>query len=358
MISSTSSSEKERGKGFVGTFIAVFLGFGLILAALLVLLDPYDTARLTPFPKAGMPETGPRVAHASRMRNPEFNAAIFGNSTIQILSPERLNAATGLRFVQLSVPGTGPMEQAAMIEHLVRQRGNGIGTIALGLDSSWCDASRSKRTLHPFPFWLYDSNPLTYLASLVRMDSLEFLPKRIRMLLGKGPFARPDGFWDYEAPGGYKQYPLVDLKLPAIPAPVDGRRAAADTLARIVKSLPAETRLLLLHPPLFAPTPPQSTDDDTSNLSACKAELASTVAGRPRTEIIDLWIDNPENRIRTMFYDHNHYTRAMAMRVEAAISDILRRAGRQRNGALAPLLLPRGEENGLNLTGSNNFEGR
>jgi hypothetical protein len=328
MISSISSSEQERGRGFVGAFVAVFLGFGLALAALLVLLDPYDTARLTPFPKAGMPETGPRVAHASRMRNPEFNAAIFGNSTIQILSPERLNAATGLRFVQLSVPGTGPMEQVAMIEHLIRRRGSAIGTIVLGLDSSWCDASRSAQTVHPFPFWLYDKNPLTYLSSLVRMDSLEFLPKRIRLLLGKGPLARPDGYWDYEAPGGYRQYPLVDIKLPAIPTPVGGRSAATVSLARITKNLPVETRLILLHPPLFTPTPPQSTDDDRRNLAACKAELAKTVAGRPGTEIFDLWVDNPENRIRTMFYDHNHYTRAMATRVEGAISDILRRSGR------------------------------
>jgi hypothetical protein len=294
----------------------------------LVLLDPYDTARLTPFPKAGMPETGPRVAHASRMRNSEFNAAIFGNSTIQILSPERLDAATGLRFVQLSVPGTGPMEQVAMTEHLIRERGAAIGTIILGLDSSWCDASRSARTLHPFPFWLYDINPLVYLTSLVRMDSLEFLPKRIRLLLGKGPLARSDGFWDYEAPGGYKQYPLVDIKLPAIPAPFGGRRAATNSLARIVKILPAETRLLLLHPPLFSPAPPQSTDEDMRNLAACKAELSRAVAGRPRTDIFDLWVDSQENRIRTMFYDHNHYTKAMATRVEGAISDIFRRTSR------------------------------
>lgn len=317
MISSTSSSEQERGRGFAGTFVAAVLGFGLALAAVLVLLDPYDTARLTPFPRAGVPETGPRMAHASRMRNPEFSAAIFGNSTVQILSPERLNTVTGLRFVQLSVPGTGPMEQAAMIEHLFHERGKAIGTIVLGLDSSWCDASRSARTVHPFPFWLYDSNPLRYLSSLVRMDSLEFLPKRIRLLLGKGPAARADGFWDYEAPGGYKQYPLVDIKLPAIPLPVAGRSAATDSLARIARILPAETRLLLLHPPLFSPTPPQSNGDDKRNLAACKADLASMVAGRPRTEIFDLWVDNAENRIRTSFYDHNHYTRDMALRIES-----------------------------------------
>jgi hypothetical protein len=328
MISSISSSDQALARGFSRTFVAAFLGFGLALAAMLVLLDPYDTARLTPFPRAGIPETGPRVAHASRMRNPEFNAAIFGNSTVQILSPERLNGLTGLRFVQLSVPGTGPMEQVAMIEHLIRKRGSAIGTIVLGFDSSWCDASRSVRTVHPFPFWLYDSNPLTYLSSLVRMDSLEFLPKRIRLLLGKGPSARPDGFWDYEAPGGYTQYPLVDIKLPAIPLPFAGRRAATDSLARIAKILPAETRLLLLHPPLFSPTPPQSTDDDKRNLAACKAELASTVGGRPRTEIFDLWVDNPENRIRTLFYDHNHYTRDVALRIEGAVADIFRRMAR------------------------------
>jgi hypothetical protein len=307
--------------------VAVCIGLGLVLAAILVVLDPYDTARLTPFPRAGMPETGPRVAHVSRMRNPEFNAAVFGNSTAQILSPERLNAATGLRFAQLTVPGTGPMEQAVMIEHLIRKRGGAISAIVLGLDYSWCDPLRSVRTLHPFPFWLYNDDTLAYLTSLVRMDSLEFLPKRIRLLLGKGPFARPDGFWDYEAPGGYKQYPLVDLKVPGVAKPVGERRAASDSLARIAKLLPTETRLLLLHPPVFSPTPPQASEDDKRSLAACKAELASAVAGRPGTEIIDLWLDSPETRIRAMFYDYAHYTSPIARQIETIISSRLR--GRQ-----------------------------
>ncbi len=328
MISSTSSSDQGAGSGFVGTFVTICLAFGLAVAVALVLIDPYDTARLTPFPRAGMPEAAPRMTHASRMRNPEFNAAVFGNSTIQILSPERLNAATGLRFVQLSVPGTGPMEQAAMIEQLIHKRGGGIGTIVLGLDYSWCDVSRSARTVHPFPFWLYDSNPLTYLTSLVRMDSLEFLPKRIRFLLGKGPVARPDGYWDYEALGGYTQNPLVDIRIRALTAAVGGRQAATDSLARITMLLPAETRLLLLHPPVYSPTPPQATEDDKSRLAACKTELASTVAQRPRTEIIDLWIDSPESRKRLMFYEDAHYTSAMGRQIEAIISSRLLAAAR------------------------------
>ncbi len=321
MSSSTSSSEQNRGKAFFGTFGAAVLGLGLVLAVTLALLDPYDTGRLTPFPKVGMPETGPRVANASRMRNPDFNAAIFGNSTIQILSPERLDAATGRRFVQVSVPGTGPMEQVAMIEYLVRTRGSAIRTVVLGLDSSWCDASRSNRTLHPFPFWLYDRSALTYATSLVRMDTVEFLPKRVRLLRGAGPFARSDGFWDYEASGGYHQYPLIDIRLPAIPAPVGGRSAATDSLMRIASMLPQQTHLLLLHPPVFSPTPQQATEDDKRNLAGCKAALARIVAGRPRTDIIDMWVDSPENRTRLFFFDHNHYTIGIAQGVEARLAE-------------------------------------
>jgi hypothetical protein len=77
------------------------------LAAAFV-LDPYDTGRSALVERPGVRPQGPRTAGASRGRDLAFNAAVFGNSRIQLLSPERLNGITGLSLVQLSVPGTGP----------------------------------------------------------------------------------------------------------------------------------------------------------------------------------------------------------------------------------------------------------
>ncbi len=325
MNSSISSSDRGSADGFLKAFLAVALGAGLALTALLVLLDPYDTGRLTPFVKAGIPTTGPRVSHVSRLRNPAFDAAIIGNSTIQQISPDRLNAQTGRSFVQLSVPGTGPKEHVALLDHLVYQRGNAIKAVVLGLENSWCDASRSVRTLHPFPFWLYDRNPLVYASSLVRMDSLEFVPRRIRLLLGKEKPGRADGYWDYEGAGKYQPTGTSELHALPIPPAYRGQAAATDSLRQVLRSLPSQTRLILVHPPVYAAARKAHPASDDQTLAACKAAIARVVAERPGTQLIDLWIDSPDNRAREMFYDSNHYSSAMAMQIEARVANALRR---------------------------------
>src|SRR5215213_8083367 len=92
---------------------------GSLLAAAYA-IDPFDTGRPGLFAKAGVRPQGPRTAGASRGRDPAFNAAIIGNSHIQLLSPERLQQLTGLAFVQLSVPATGPREQFVLIDWFAR----------------------------------------------------------------------------------------------------------------------------------------------------------------------------------------------------------------------------------------------
>jgi hypothetical protein len=324
MNSSISSSESHNPGGFLKTFLAAVVGIVLVLATVLVLLDPYDTGRLTPFVKPGIAATGPRMANASRIRNPAFDAAIIGNSTIQQISPERLGAQTGRSFVQLSVPGTGPMEQATMVEHLVFRRGASVKALVLGLEHSWCDATRSMRTLHPFPFWLYDSTTFTYAVSLVRMDSLEFLPRRIRLLLGKEKPAREDGYWNYEGAGLYQPTGMGELHGMQVPVPFRGQVAASDSLRRVLRVLPAQTRLVLVHPPVYAAAILKTPDADRKNLAACKAEIARVAAERPGTVLIDLWTDSPENRSREMFFDSNHYSNAMALLIEARLAEALR----------------------------------
>src|SRR5262245_26823747 len=116
MISSTSSSEWPAAAWrhwlatFLGVLVAVFGG----LYAAVVLLDPYDTGRFAVLPSVGVVDGNPRTANASRGRDPQFDAAIFGNSAGQILDPRELSRLTGLSFVQMTVPGTRIREQLAM----------------------------------------------------------------------------------------------------------------------------------------------------------------------------------------------------------------------------------------------------
>jgi hypothetical protein len=331
MSSSTSSSESgpsgsESGSArkFLGTFI--FLAFGLAIAALAALtaLDPYDTGRLTPWPRAGVPETAPRMANASRLRDPAFDAAIVGNSTIQLISPERLKGLIRHRFVQLSIPGTGPVEQAAVARALFRRRGEGVATLVIGLDAVWCDAAYDDRPVHPFPFWLYDPSRLIYLKGLFRWGSVEFLPRRVGFLFGRAAPARPDGYWDYDQPRSGWTLIGPSTSAPPVPAPVRGQYAAIRSLASLLAATPASTRIVLLHPPVHSAATEQSAAE-VGNLTRCKGALREAVNSRPDAIWLDFWVDNEANRNPANFLDHHHYRKELAIGIEAAIAARLQR---------------------------------
>src|SRR3954467_12540888 len=177
------------------------IGAAAILGSLLAIayaLDPFDTGRPGLFAKAGVRPQGPRTAGASRGRDPAFNAAGIGNSHIQLLSPERLDALTGLSFVQLSIVATGPKQQFAVVDWFMRHH-PGARALVIGADRFWCQPELAGLDQAPFPFWLYSRSLPEYLRGLLRFHVLEELPHRVGYLLAKRPArARPDGYWDYE----------------------------------------------------------------------------------------------------------------------------------------------------------------
>jgi hypothetical protein len=306
--------------------ITAMIGAALMLLGL-ILIDPYDTGRLTLTRQPSMYVTGPRVSNASRMRDQSFDAAIMGNSTAQLLMPSRLNPQTGLRFVQLSTPGTGPREQKAMLDAYVRLRGHAIKAIVLGLDQSWCDPSREVKTANPFPFWLYDSSQIGYVSGLFRMDSLEALPRRLSLLINREKLAASDGYWnteqDYEVSERRGPLPAAALEVMALAAPVEGRLAADVTLRETLRLLPARTRVVLVHPPLSIPAQDPG-DAHRRRVEACKLALAQVTRERPLTLLIDRWVDSPANRDLKLFFDHSHYRMPLAIDVEIEISNALK----------------------------------
>src|SRR5215207_3469926 len=116
------------------------IGAAAILGCLLVIayaIDPFDTGRPGLFAKAGVRPQGPRTAGASRGRDAAFDAAVIGNSHIQLLSPERLKALTGLSFVQLSIVATGPKEQFVVLDWFLRHHTQ-PRALVIGADRLWC----------------------------------------------------------------------------------------------------------------------------------------------------------------------------------------------------------------------------
>src|ERR1700709_298534 len=118
--SSTSSSDameppdiaqNRSWRRFAAAFAWTAAGLLGGYLALATLVDPYDSGRSRLLSAGGVRPPGPRTAPASRGRGPAFTGAIIGNSHIQLVEPGRLGALTGIPFVQLSVPATGPGEQ-------------------------------------------------------------------------------------------------------------------------------------------------------------------------------------------------------------------------------------------------------
>jgi hypothetical protein len=317
MSSSTSSFDAGGGRGFLRVFTGVAAAAAGLILAVLLLVDPFATGRMTPIRSTVMQEANPRMAHVARARDPRFDAAVIGNSTVQILSPERLNALTGLSFVQLSIPGTGPMEQAAILHHLARRPVGGVKAIVLGLDFTWCDPANAAKSLHPFPLWLHGPTNFAYAANMFRMESLEAAPRRLEALILGRRVGRADGFWDYETIYRPDQSPREGAAGPApqLTPPV----SAALLLSEVVARVPPSVRLVGVLPPVFTPMAPPLATLHARN--ACRAELSTALAAaRPGTTLVEIDADDPLLRDPANFTDTVHYRAAIAREIERRLA--------------------------------------
>jgi hypothetical protein len=343
--SSISSSDALSGWGdswrrFVATFLlgAAVLVLGILGAA--YALDPYDTGRSSLFHKPGVRPQGPRTAGASRGRDPAFNAAVIGNSHVQLLSPERLNALTGLSFVQLSVPATGPKEQIVLIDWFLHHHPD-ARALVIGADERWCTADPAMPNVKPFPFWLYSRDRLEYAWGLLRYDALEEMTRRLRYVFSnRAERARPDGYWDYEANYiglGFDRDPALRARLER-PVPSDyaanttGRFPAAERLRQVAAGWPSQLAVVIVFPPTYARLLPEPGSPGDLSDRACKAALADALAARPKAALVDWRRDRPELRDPTSFFDQTHYRRPVAELVEKDIARAVKGSGANRGG--------------------------
>jgi hypothetical protein len=328
--SSDGRSARDRWRGFATTFLLAAAGALVGLVAAAYAIDPYGSGRSLLAAASGVRPQGPRTANASRGRDPRFDGAIIGNSHVQLLSPERLKAATGIAFVQLSVPGTGPKEQLVLLDWFLRHRERPARAVILGADPFWCTDDPALPNWNPFPFWLYSGDLAAYLRGLVRFDVLEELPRRLDFALSASPArAAPDGYWDYEA--DYLRLGQLRPEMLARRAPDyaalnrAGRFPAAERLRAAAGALPADLSLVLVFPPVLRAFLPPANASDAAIEQACKAALSQAVLVHPHAAVLDWQVDRAETRDPGLFFDATHYRRPVAEAIEADIAALLRR---------------------------------
>ena len=331
MSSYTSSSEiadvTEWGR-WLGVFLgALALGAALIFALVLA-IDPYDSGRVGILGIRGVDDASPRTANASRASDPQFDSAVIGNSTGQLLKPSELSGLTGKRFVQLTVPGTGPPEQLAIIDFFMRQHRQ-VGAMVVVTDASWCQRDPGLPMQHPFPFWLYGDSTLDYVGRLFSTRALRLGLRRVMVGLGLRPRSTPDGYWDYEKEGPAELAPVIASHDDGGPAPpqVSENFPAVALLAGVIGKLAPDVPVVLLVPPSFASTLPRPGTLAAAEAQACNAALRKLVADRPRSNFINYRVDNELTRDRANFMDLGHYRAAIARRMEQGIADSVKFGG-------------------------------
>lgn len=309
---------------FVTLFVAVFAGGSVILSLLMLAVDPYDSGRFPSLGLVGIVDDNPRTASVSRGRDARFNAAIIGNSHGQLLSPARLAQPTGLRFVQLTVPGTGPREQLAVMRWFVRHHTH-IGALVIAVDMGWCTQDASLPISNPFPFWLYAEEPWDYLAHVFSTRSLDLGYRRVMLALGRRTASDPVGYWDYEAGRTWAFNPPRPAEGSAAPSPAGVLYSfpAIAELARRLEDVPSATPVIFVLPPVFFTQLPPAGSADALRLDQCKQALARLADVRPRSTFLDFLLDTPMTRVPENFMDASHYRSGFAMHIEARIAAAL-----------------------------------
>jgi hypothetical protein len=180
------------------------------------------------------------------------------------------------------------------------------------------------------PFWLYQSSDAEYLSHLLSPDALNLSVHHALMLLGlRGQDGSADGFDQNYLDDIFHRFQprfaerLATMQQPTQGQPVDAPMQELDLLAAVLPALDAATRIVILRPPIFAKSLPAPGSPAAQREAACRNRLASIVATRPGTTLLDLRIDFPLARDQTNFYDENHFNGEVARFVERNIADAI-----------------------------------
>ncbi len=323
----TGDTTRQAWRRWLVVFCGVYFGAGAVLFALLLLIDPYDSGRFPSFGIVGIADRSMRTADASRGRDPRFNAAIIGDSTGQRIDPYRLSDATGLRFVQLSIPKLGPQEQLVMMRWVMSHHPD-YGALVIVTDPIWCSPDPNRPLDNPFPFWLYGGD-LDYLANVVSAKALDRAAWRIQIALGLRQAVDPVGFTDYLRGG---ERPVFETPPPVTPealgeVPWAPRLPWVDRLRAFLATVPQSVRVLVVVPPVYFTALPQPGSRQATVIDTCKAALKQAVADRPRAGFLDFRVDLEGTHDAEDFVDLVHYRHKLAHQVEDAIIAHLRTDG-------------------------------
>lgn len=311
--------------------------FAFIIAALYV-IDPYDTGR-TPWARQPWLQ-GQRAGDATPSvgRNPNYTAAVIGNSTIALVRPARLRELTGIPFAQLSIPAAPVRGQLTVLDWFIRHHQDTARALVLSIDrDTWCTRDPALPTVRPFPFWRYSASDREYLEGLINLTSVQ---QAIRSFgaVRSNKVTTNDGFWDYEpmyAPimrDDARRLEILHVRDNDQRGDTASPFPAAEALEAKLNALPRSIPVVLVFPPVFSAKQPVVGTPRYEAEQACRRRFRDIAARRPGTPVVDWWEDRPAFKDTGLFIDQIHIRRALANLLEEEIARALpsAKAGEQK----------------------------
>lgn len=326
MNSSTSSFEKGARLSWsrwILIFVSVTIVSSLALLGAVVVSDPFSTGRLTPITRIDF--IGSRLyASAARIRVPDFDAAIFGNSHTVRIVPENLTKSSGRQFVTLAVEGTWPQEHMFLMRMFDRPRRDRSPVFVLVLDALLCIPQKPPgRPGAALPNWLYEPSTGGYLANVLSPYSIRMAVQRLQVMAGWASGGRADGYtFNPTINSNIAMLPkLFAAAQPTIAPPADAPFPYLDDVEQTMRGLSPDSIVLLLFTPVHWNQLPAAGSPADARMAACKSRAAEVARSRPKGELIDLRVDGPKVRERDNFFDPTHYKDSITRDIEAAIAE-------------------------------------
>ena len=247
---------------WLAAFLATVAAVGIAVYLAIVLIDPFATGRFTPVGRIDLASGNPRLVKAGLVRDPRFDAAIFGSSTAYPLDPKKIGDRTGWRVAQLAIPANLPPSQLRVARAYQRFHRDQASLQIYVLDELWCrPGDPAAGGWGAFPDWIYESSDAEYLSRILFPEGIKTAAQRVRIWLGTAqPLAREDGFMFKDMVPLPREQLTARTRPSADEAPNEGF-PALDLLAAHIAALPADVRVAFVFSPpylsLLSAAPPR-----------------------------------------------------------------------------------------------------
>ena len=309
------------------------LSIGIALYAFILALDPYQSVPFSPALERAPVSTNQRYAFPALARDPNFDSAIIGTSTLRLLDPARMARMLESPFVNLAMNSATAYEQTRIHGLFVRTRAHS-DYLVIGIDDAWCrrQAEYAKYTFRAFPEWMYDDDPWNDLRYMFNDKALENAVRMVEYLTGKREakyrrdgyrnFSRDFGVYDLEAVRGRLYKRAARHILPASLEPqltrVDWHYATHALLDVMLRATPASTRIAVVFPPLHGFYASRS----AVNYAECKGRITQQVASYANVGVIDYLFLSPLTTNDENYWDPLHFVNDVARVMERDLSSL------------------------------------